>query len=688
MKTSKFLIFLAILGLFATSCKEDEILLTMESADMQIPAAGGSQILSFNATADWTVSSTQDWVSFNTTSGIAGSVRLTMTIAANTTYETRTAKVSIAAGDKVSVLNITQAMLTTFSATFPYTLDATEQVIEFKMESNYTFNIASDAASWISEVSSKGAPTPSVKYFKIAANKTLKPRTGIISVVADDATFGLIITQNAEFKNLSEAKATCYGRSLKIYDAVNYVYYKYNEFVIELSDSEKGDRVILAVNTADSTLTDVIPQGTFTVDARADHTPNTFSIKPLAGGEEYYTTIYNNDVQTLVEDGEITISYEGDNCVIAAVLMDSHENLLRYSYVGKIDTPVDRTFGGYMEDVGFRDQYFTYFTSKANAWNIGMYISKAPREGALNVSALYMTFFGGCGNVDPQVLPTGTFKFKTAEKDPDSPYANGNYLFDTGDIYSLTAYTDDGNLMWDAEEGSTVTITDNGNGTYTVSFDLALARNIYDENWQLVDVAHDSYNATFPSVALRGEIDTTQYTKPVPDGDMVCHNVMSSKVAGMYFGNYDTFSSLNPPLPWVENTSLLLIGYTSINNLHTLQLTLNCVGWEFEKNFMSRYCNTPLPKATYKFSSTPAANALLPVLVGKTPYCFFENGYTDTKMPITGGEITLGDDSMDINLEVTSSLDHQVYHITGTLPYSLYYIRNMSANAKRISLAK
>lgn len=697
MKKIFVTLLIAATALLSFSCKDEvpETTLAIVSTEISAPAAGVVQPIKFNASAAWTISADKEWITFDNASGAAGEVTVNATVAANTTYEDRSATISIVADTKTTEIKITQAMLLSFTSEVLYEIDAEAQTIEFSMVSNidYTFTISEDAKSWISEVTTKAAPAESVKKFSIKANASLEPREGTIVAKAGDAVYGLIVKQYAEFTKLAEASAECLGRTMKIYDTNEWAYLHFNEFAIYLSDGDAA--VTLAINVAEDADITAIPVGTFTVDATATHAENTFSIKPANGSENVYTTVVVKDSEIAIEDGEITISKEGNTYTIAAVLVDNHENELRYSFIGEIASVADKTFGSYILGCSFRDQYMTYFTTKANLWYMELPISKAPDASSKNINYVSFGVFGGTGTVDPTVIPVGTFTFAEEAWSDDSvigAYANGNYLYKTGDLYSLSAtevIDAENTTSWYATEGSTVTISKNDNGTYKFVYDLKLASDVYDENYDFVETITGTYAATIDNVRTAfEEVDTTSYSKPVPDGSANFTSVMSTQAVGLYFGNKAVFEALATPLAWSDAGSLVVMGFNYVNNNYTVYLALNVSGWSFVKNFNTRYCNTPLPLVEYKFSSTVADDALLPIVYGTGSYCYVQNSYTGTKMPVTGGSVTLSNGTITYDLKATSPISKEEYSFTGSHGYSFYYARDNSTGAKNISLAK
>lgn len=706
MKTFKLMIATAIALFAVVGCSKDttEDALTMGTTEISVPAAGSTQPLTFTANTSWTVSSDQDWVTFDRMSGDAGEATVNMTVEANPDYENRTATVTIKAGTKTTLFKVVQKMLETFSAEFVYEIGPEEQTIEFAMESNkeYEFLIGEECESWIRPAASQSAvPESSVARFTVSANTTVSPREGRIVAKVGDVAYALIVKQNADFEYMTAAAATCYGRTMKIYDGT---YYKYNEYGIELTN-EEGVKVVLAINAARSeNYLSELPVGTYTVDASASHTPGTFSIKTSDGSESVYTTIFEGETETTVADGEISVAKEGNTYTILASLMDSRENVLRYSFVGEIPTIEDKSLGGYFYSINSKGQYDTYFTTKSNKWEFVVLVSKPLSTDAKAFPATYLSFAVYSDSADE--IPTGTFTFKTGTEDPGISYANGKMNFAVGDAdveYGSAYETPDaeGNQRdCDFKEGSKVTISKNADGTYKLEFDMDLhyEETEWNEDYteETVVLSEDyTYDGTIDNVEVRTEIDSN-YNQPVMDGDIVLNSSFMPS-SGFYWGNKAVFDALDPAPSYTfpENNALLTLMVSGLNDGHGLYMNVCSPGWVWEANVNGRFCNNPLTDGTYDFSYTPADASVVPLMFNRsTSYNIFTNGYTGSRFFITGGSIVVEGMNITFDLKVSpfvkqedkSVLDPSTqYSITGTVTYSIQYIMDYTSRAKSLS---
>lgn len=78
------------------------------SPSAAIQAVGGEATIEFIASADWSASTSSDWISISPTSGTAGSRKITIKVAENTTYEERNGSVIIKLGSELQSVKITQ----------------------------------------------------------------------------------------------------------------------------------------------------------------------------------------------------------------------------------------------------------------------------------------------------------------------------------------------------------------------------------------------------------------------------------------------------------------------------------------------------------------------------------------------------------------------------------------------------
>ena len=91
--------------------KEADPELTVNSSDMTFVAAGGTREFTFNTNKNWTITSDQSWLTLDKTSGepTKDAISVKATCAENTAYTSRTANITISAGDLTQIIKVTQA---------------------------------------------------------------------------------------------------------------------------------------------------------------------------------------------------------------------------------------------------------------------------------------------------------------------------------------------------------------------------------------------------------------------------------------------------------------------------------------------------------------------------------------------------------------------------------------------------
>ena len=159
---------------------------------------GGSQNVAFEATLEWTATSSHEFVTIGPESGEAGEARITVSVEENDSYDARTATVTLTCGEDTKTIHVTQkqkgALLVTES-TLSVAAEGGVVTVVAKANSNVTYVIAEDAQSWITTAV---APNGLVEYsfnFEVAANEVEQPRTGQIVFTNEAGSETITITQ-------------------------------------------------------------------------------------------------------------------------------------------------------------------------------------------------------------------------------------------------------------------------------------------------------------------------------------------------------------------------------------------------------------------------------------------------------------------------------------------------------------
>lgn len=659
----------AVSGILAAACVKEapEDALTVNSTEINVSAAGASVPVSFTSNADWTISADKEWVSFNKASGVAGDVTVTMTVAPNDGYDARKAAVTIEAGTKKTVMNVSQTEVTEFGTEVVFNLDGKEQVLAYTVSSNmdYTVKVSDDAADWLIYSEVKSAPVSKNLLFTVRALEPGLERTGTILISAGDFVQKLVVNQSSAVA-LSLTEAKFIGSRMLIYDFETWEYPSFDEYYLKF-DAADGSEVTLALNTEDLNECK-IPVGEFYVDAGGTHEAGTFSVASIDGSVSMYTSIKSGEYEKVINDGVITVTESNGEYTIVAIFYGETGEVYSYKYKGPVATVADESFGAMLYSADYLGTYNTHFTTKANEYSISLCLSAAPDESSPYLRYLYFNCFAPAGEVSANELPLGTFTFGPVEESTEVTYANGKLTAQPGTADNYANGSDDDGNDFSFKDGSTVTISRNEDGTYNFEFKSTVSLTTYDDDGNTIELGEKTYNATVKNVVI-DNVNEYPY-KPVEDGDFVITSPgsLGGKYLTMWYGDqYKT-----------EGNTFVIYFNSLDDENHVLYLTLNNTDkpWVYEKNFASRYCSTALPEGTYTYSATPAKgeNNLVP-----TMYNYFQNGYTGTKSSIKGGTLVLTNTTLAFELILDN--DHTV---KGSFEATHYYARDLSGSALKL----
>mgnify|MGYP001184805491 FL=1 len=155
----------------------------------------GTQTVKVRTSHAWTAVSSEPWLTVSPDKGGAGTYQLTLTAAANTTTEARTAQVDIQVGHKISTIKVSQAQqdvlgLDRNSAVVPWTAGS----VEFTLSTNTAdYEVTSDA-EWLqpSDLKSMKEETLVLVYEE---NKTYDARTAKVTVSNGTLSSEVTVTQ-------------------------------------------------------------------------------------------------------------------------------------------------------------------------------------------------------------------------------------------------------------------------------------------------------------------------------------------------------------------------------------------------------------------------------------------------------------------------------------------------------------
>ena len=172
---------------FMLSCQKAPEFTYTGPASIESKAEGGSSSLTFTANRDWTASVSDPWVSVSPSSGSASDGPITVSVScnSNTTYEDRTATVTIRMEEFTQIVTVFQpANKGLIVPTKAYNLTSGAGSIKVEVQANVEYTV-SLSVDWIKQIGTKGLVSDKLA-FSIEANASNNDREGLITVKALD----------------------------------------------------------------------------------------------------------------------------------------------------------------------------------------------------------------------------------------------------------------------------------------------------------------------------------------------------------------------------------------------------------------------------------------------------------------------------------------------------------------------
>ena len=201
MRMKRFLQFALLLIsaiVLLASCEKAPFITMTGPRTFNFTRDGGTQSVSFTCNRPWSVSSTESWIQITPSSGEASDKDITVTIkcSPNTTYDPRSATVTVKLEELSESITITQDTgigLLVSPTTFELTNAA--QVIEIEVQKNVQYSVAIDneSAKWIKQGGTKALTTDKVT-FTISANESYDNREGKITFKQLDGDLSQTVT--------------------------------------------------------------------------------------------------------------------------------------------------------------------------------------------------------------------------------------------------------------------------------------------------------------------------------------------------------------------------------------------------------------------------------------------------------------------------------------------------------------
>ena len=644
-------------------------ILTLNAAQVRVPNAAVDQPISFTTEDAWTIASDADWITFDKTSGAAGSNSLTMKVAKNEGYNTRTGRVTLSTTHsgttKNTVFTVVQSETEVFNTTIACRVDFSEQDIAVDFNSNLTPEVKVVEGDWLTVAQTKGAPVDGKIVVHVAKNEELDSRSGSFTVAAGSSIQTYNVVQASQYAAASSATALFLGNKQFMYDNATYTWNEFAQFAVQFATAE-GD-VTLALNV-DPAIEDVtkIPAGTYNIDETGAFAPGTFSIKSASPEIYYYTSVVSGEKELDIIDGTITISETGGIYSVVAELTDIAGTSHLYSYKGEL-AATDESFGMRVYSAQERGQYYTYYTTQTYETLLGFQFNK-PFPGVERYIS-YMSFSLYTAAIDAN-LPTGSFTLAVPEVDATLPYSNGTTVANAGTFYmtSCENRTESwGEASYALKEGSILEIVKQDNGLYTFKFNMTIVRTPAEGDAE--DIVLDR---TITDVYCGQLVDMGM--SPAPDSETVefVNGGFNAKYSGYYYGDV-----------YGDGGHIIAFGWNTINNSsYELFITFNVGANEFtptagkmpkavqaELGTGPRYSTESIPDGTYTYAEAYNKDALqlLPGYNKTTCRAYLKNLYSGTIFYIVGGSVTFASGTPTFNIDAVSKTGATT-HISGSFP--------------------
>ncbi len=698
----KTLILLAALLAFA-ACKPVEVevikevevekivdILSLNAAQLRVPNSAVEQPLSFTTTDAWTISSDVDWITFDKTSGNSGSSNVTMKVAANSAYDTRTGRVTLSTSRdgtaKNTVFTVVQSETEVFNTAVECRVDYTEQDIAVDFNSNLTPEVAIvEGAEWLTITQTKAAPVDGKIVVHVALNEELDSRVGSFTVAAGSSIHTYNVMQASQYAAASSATALFLGNAQDMYDS-SIGWKTFAQYAVQFTTSEGDVTLVLNVDPEAESFTKV-PAGEYKMDETGEYAPGTYSIQ--SGKGSYITTVVTNGKAMEVVDGTITVEDKGSSTAIVAEFVDVAGTSHLYSYTGEL-VAADASFGVNVNDANYRGQYYTYFASKAHESILGLQFNK-PFPGVERYIS-YMSF-SIYSEANDGYLPTGTFTYAVPENDPSLSYKNGTLAAAPG-TFNMTSCQNRmeswGEANYTMKEGTnTLEIIKQDDGRYTLKFNMTVIRTTGEEE--------NAVSEEIPLVATIADINCGPLTDMgmvvVPDAEefVIVNGGMNPMTQGQYYGDKFDDGGHLATFGWgtVNDGSLslnLLFNFGS----EALTPTAGTISAKYQDELGAtpRYYRGAIPDGTYTYSETydKDAKQLLHGFYGKSARGYIQNTYTGTVFHVVGGSITFSQGTPTFDLQAVSA-SGKTAHFTGSfVPTSTNLDFNYQHSSYRNSL--
>lgn len=310
----RILFLLSMIGFFAfDACKPetDELnpQLSVNPERITISPAGGSQTISISANKDWKVSASDSWVKAAPSSGKASAQPVTVTVSgdANTTYEDRSATITVKMGDLTQVITALQPAnpgLIVTDKSYDLTSDA--QSFDVTVQANVEYAV-SVSGEWIKQTGTK-ALTSKILTFSIQENDSYDGRSAVITLKPqDDSAAEQVVTVRQAPKDALIVKDTRFelpygggGVEIKVEANVDFDVFPMADWIHYVATKALSSPTVYL--SVDENGTDSVREGTVEIKQKNGSLQHTVTIKQ--NGQIVVTSIVLNHEELTLKEGE------------------------------------------------------------------------------------------------------------------------------------------------------------------------------------------------------------------------------------------------------------------------------------------------------------------------------------------------------------------------------------------------
>lgn len=177
--------------MLASSCQQAPLITMTGSRTYNFTREGGTQSFTFSCNRDWSVSASENWITVSPSAGSPadGEITVRITCSANTTYDGRSATITVRVEELSETITVTQDNgigLIVSPTTFDLTNAA--QIIEIEVQKNVQYSVTIDEtyAEWIKLGGTKALSTDKVTL-NISANESYDNREGKVTFKQTDS---------------------------------------------------------------------------------------------------------------------------------------------------------------------------------------------------------------------------------------------------------------------------------------------------------------------------------------------------------------------------------------------------------------------------------------------------------------------------------------------------------------------